>query len=145
MTTIFEILIPIVGISAIWFIEYRNPLWKKFVAVGGSPVSGDFPMKSTQMLFFWESAETPKMSLSSDYWNAMEISATNDGVVIRRPPLMYGRRSVFYSWPSLRSGKSFRCWLQSRRALAIVGTDLHFAVTESFFKKHVQPYVQSAN
>lgn len=137
-------LAPFVFLAFVMFLEYRNPLWRQFVSLAGSLPASPDGAQSHEMVFFWKSAETYNKSQDSDYWNAMDVIATNDGLLIKRPFFLFGRRSVFFSWGTLSQGKTFYVWLTKRRAIQISGTELYFTVTERFYKRHVQPYFGSA-
>jgi hypothetical protein len=96
------------------------------------------------MVFFWKSGDTYGESRETDYWNAMDIIATKDGLLVKRPFFLFGRRSAFFSWSTLSPGATFYVWLAKRRAIRVSNTELYFTVTERFYKKHVQVYFGSA-
>ncbi|CAA0117869.1 Uncharacterised protein [Halioglobus japonicus] len=135
---------PFIFFAFVMFLEYRNPLWKQFIKSGALRKAETEGARETQMVFFWKSAETYHKSQEFDYWNAMELEATNEGLSVNRPLFLFGRRSAFFPWAALSPGSTFYAWLTKRRTLRLAGTELQFSVTERFYKKHVQHYLESA-
>lgn len=127
------------------FLEYRNPLWQQFVRAAQPLPKTIDEAKSEQMVFFWRSAKTYGKSDTSDYWNAMDLIATSEGLIVKRPLFLFGRRSAFFPWGVLSPGNTFHAWLTKRRTLQLINTELYFSVTERFYRNHVQHHVASAN
>lgn len=135
---------PFLFIAIVMFVEYRNPLWRQFVQSGNQIPDKTEGATSDEMVFFWRGGETYPKSQDSDYWNAMKLKATSEGLLVERPFFLFGRRSAFFHWSALTPGKTFYTWLTRRRAIHISGTVLRFSITERFFKKHVQSCIESA-
>ena len=139
------LLAPIAFIGIIAILEHRNPLWRKYVDLGQPLPNLSDLAKSVQMVFFWEGPEAYGKSDQSDYWNAMDIYASDEGLAIKRPLILFGRRSVFIPWDQLAATKPFYAWLTKRRALKICGSELYFSVTDKFYKRHICQYIKSAS
>ena len=144
MDSPYALLVPIIFLGVIAILEYRNPLWRKFVLAGQPLPDIDDPQQSIEIIFFWEGAEEYGKAENSDYWNAMDLRATSNGLAVKRPLFLFGRRSVFIPWYQVTSGKSFYAWLTKRRTLSINGSNLYFSVTEKFYKHYVCQYIESA-
>ncbi|WP_369160480.1 hypothetical protein [Candidatus Thiodiazotropha sp. LNASS1] len=124
-------------------IEYRNPLWSEIVAKGEAISETGKVDKSAQMVFFWKSAPEYAKSDHTDYWNAMDVTCLTSGVLIRRPLILFGRRSVYIPWSQLEAGDTFRAWFLKRRALHIRGTELYLSVTERVYREKVSGNVEA--
>ena len=144
MESLLVLCFPIAFLAIVTVIEYRNPLWGQFVTAASPMPDNPKGASSAQMVFFWKSADTFRKSEASDYWNAMDLIATPNGLLVKRPFFLFGRKSAYFPWAVLIPGKTLHLWVAKRRAMRLAGTELYFSVTERFFRKHVQHYVGSA-
>ena len=135
------------ALAVLWLgamiVEYRNHLWSEIVSYGSPLPEKSDKKSSVQMVFFWRSAPTFKQAQESDYWNSMDVFCLKEGVLIRRPVFLFGRKSVFLPWSKLEVGEQFRGWLTQRRAIRIKDTDMYFSITENTYKQQSGSHVQA--
>ena len=122
----------------VMYVEYKNPLWNEFVSRGADIPKVNGNQHSIEMVFFWKNCSTYKESAESDYWNSMAVYCLEDGILIKRPFFLFGRRSVFFQWSQIEVGSCFRKWMAKRREIHIKDTHLYLSISDKVYQRGLE-------